>query len=259
MKFKYLALALLPFTLAACQSSDIQKFGDTAVKVLQQQGSAEQTLNAYEWTYQPTGSDKPIVLNFKDQKLSIATGCNTMFGAAKVENGVLTTGNLASTNMMCSPKLMKQEGFAASLFQAGKTAFVLDTANSEHPTLTLMSATAGKVVFTGKMTAETKYQSQGETIFLEISPETKECSAGVMKKQCLQVREIKYADNGVKTQVDKDWTYFYDNIDGYTHSPNERQVVRIKRYEIKNPAADQSKYAYVQDMIIEREAVKGSL
>ena len=33
----------------------------------------------------------------------------------------------------------------------------------------------------------------------------------------------------------------------------------FKRYEIKNPAADQSKYAYVQDMIIEREAIKGSL
>ncbi len=259
MKFKYLALSLLPLALAACQTSDIQKLGDTAVKVLQQQGTAEQTLNSYEWSYQPTDSKKPIVLNFKDQKVAIATGCNNMFGGAKVENGVLVTGNLAATNMMCSPELMKQEGFAGSLFQGGKTAFVLDTANSETPTLTIISPTAGKVVFTGKMTAETKYNSQGETIFLEISPETKECSAGVMKKQCLQVREIKYADNGVKTQVDKDWTYFYDNIDGFTHTPNERQVVRIKRYEIKNPAADQSKYAYVQDMIIERESIKGSL
>ena len=35
MKFKYLALAVLPLALAACQSGDIQKLGDTAVKVLQ--------------------------------------------------------------------------------------------------------------------------------------------------------------------------------------------------------------------------------
>ena len=35
--------------------------------------------------------------------------------------------------------------------------------------------------------------------------------------------------------------------------------MRVKRYEIANPAADQSKYAYIQDMIIEREAVKGLL
>ncbi|BAP38130.1 DUF4377 domain-containing protein [Acinetobacter guillouiae] len=256
MKFKYLALAVLPLALAACQSGDIQKLGDTAVKVLQQQGNAEQTLNAYQWSYQPADTKQPIVLNFADQRLSVATGCNRLMTSAKVENGLLVTGNIASTNMMCSPELMKQESFAAALFQSNKTAFVLDTANTESPTLTLVNATGGKVVFTGKMTPETKYQSQGETIFLEISPETKECSAGVRKMQCLQVREIKYADNGVKTQVDKDWTYFYDQIEGFTHSPAERQVVRVKRYEIKNPAADQSKYAYVQDMIIERETVK---
>lgn len=256
MKFKYLALAVLPLALAACQSGDIQKLGDTAVKVLQQQGNAEQTLNAYQWSYQPADSKQPIVLNFADQRLSVATGCNRLMTSAKVESGLLVTGNIASTNMMCSPELMKQESFAAALFQSNKTAFVLDTANTENPTLTLVNATGGKVVFTGKMTPETKYQSQGETIFLEISPETKECAAGVRKMQCLQVREIKYADNGVKTQVDKDWTYFYDDIEGFTHSPAERQVVRVKRYEIKNPAADQSKYAYVQDMIIERETVK---
>ncbi|MDV2467754.1 META and DUF4377 domain-containing protein [Acinetobacter chinensis] len=258
MKLRYLALALFPLTLAACQSGDIQKLGDTAVKVLQQQGTAEQTLNAYQWSFQPTGTKQPIVLSFKDQKVGISSGCNNMFGGAKVENGVLVTGNLASTNMMCSPELMKQEAFAASLFQSGKTAFVLDTANSDAPTLTLISPAAGKVVFTGKLTPEAKYQSAGETIFLEISPQTKSCT-GVAPQTCLQVREIKYAENGVKTQVDKDWTLFYSNIDGFTHNPNERQVVRIKRYEIKNPAADQSKYAYVQDMIIEREAIKGSL
>jgi len=256
MKFRYLALAVLPLTLVACQSGDIQKLGDTAVKVLQQQGTASQTLNAYQWSYQPNGTNSHIVLNFADQRLSVATGCNSLMTGAQVENGILVTSNIASTNMMCSPELMKQEAFAVSLFDGGKTAFVLDTSNIEAPTLTLISPTAGKVVFTGKKTAETKYQSQGETIFLEINPETKECTAGVMKTQCLQVREIKYADNGVKTQVDKDWTYFYDPIEGFTHNSTERQVVRIKRYEIKNPAADQSKYAYVQDMIIERETVK---
>jgi len=256
MKFKYLALAILPLTLAACQSGDIQQLGDTAVKVLQQQSNANQTLSSYQWTYKPANSDKPIVLKFNDQRLSIATGCNNQGASWKIENGLISTGSLISTQMGCSPELMKQEAFSASLFQNRQVPFVLNTSNTENPTLTIISPTGERIVFTGQMTAETKYQSQGETIFLEISPETKECSAGVMKKQCLQVREIKYAENGIKTQVDKDWTLFYDNIDGYTHTSNERQVVRIKRYEIKNPAADQSKYAYVQDMIIERETVK---
>ena len=35
--------------------------------------------------------------------------------SAKVENGLLVTGNIASTNMMCSPELMKQESFACGI------------------------------------------------------------------------------------------------------------------------------------------------
>ncbi len=49
MKLKYLAIALFPLALAACQSSDIQKAGDLAVSVLQQQ-NADKTLASYQWT-----------------------------------------------------------------------------------------------------------------------------------------------------------------------------------------------------------------
>ena len=255
MKLKYLAIALFPLALAACQSGDIQKAGDVAMSVLQQQ-NASKTLSSYQWSYLLAGSSAPIVLNFDEQRLSIATGCNTQGGSWKAENNILVTGNMMSTNMMCSPALMKQEAFSASLFQVGKTPFVLNTTDVENPTLTLVSPTGEKIVFTGKQTAESKYQSQGETIFLEISPETKTCSTGVARMECLQVREIKYAENGVKTQVDKDWTLFYNSIEGYTHNPKERQIVRVKRFEIANPAADQSKYAYVKDMVIESEIIK---
>ena len=41
------------------------------------------------------------------------------------------------------------------------------------------------------MTPETKYQGQAETIFLEVSPQTKACT-GVAQQTCLQVKEIKY-------------------------------------------------------------------
>lgn len=257
MKFKYLALAILPIALVACQANDIQKFGDTAMKVIQQ--NSDKTLSAYQWSTD-TGASKPLVLNFgSDGRLGISTSCNGMATDWKVENNSILTGNIMSTQMACPNEMMKQEGIAANLFSNHKAPFTINLDDTNKPTLTIIDPKGEKLVFTGKMTPETKYQGQGQTIFLEVSPETKECTAGVMKKQCLQVREIKYADNGVKTQVDKDWTLFYDNIDGFTHTTDERQVVRIKRYEIKNPAADQSKYAYVQDMIIEREAVNGSL
>ena len=160
-----------------------------------------------------------------------------------------------ATQMACEPKAMQQERVAKDLFDNRKAPFVLDLKDPQNPTLTVISATGQKYVFTGKMTPETKYNAQAEIIFLEISPETKPCT-GVAPQTCLQVRELKYNDSGVKTQVDKDWTLFYDQIEGFEHNPAERQVIRVKRYEIKHPAADQSKYAYVHDMTVERATVK---
>lgn len=258
MKLKYLAIALFPFALAACQSTDVQKAGDLAVSVLQQQ-NADQTLTSYQWSTNTENAPKPLVLNFSDKgTLAISTSCNGMSTSWKVENNLISTGHLMSTQMACADNAMKQEGVATALFNDRKVPFVLNTTDAQNPTLTIISATGEKLVFTGKMTPETQYSSQGETIFLEISPETKQCT-GVAPQTCLQVREIKYAENGVKTQVDKDWTLFYDKIEGFTHSPSERQIIRVKRFERKNPAADQSKYAYIFDMAIEREAVKGTL
>ncbi|OTG68231.1 hypothetical protein B9T25_05945 [Acinetobacter sp. ANC 4470] len=255
MKLKFLAIALFPLMLAACQSSDMQKAGDLAVSMIQQQ-NADKTLAAYQWSYQPQGTDKPLVLNFNDQqRLSIATGCNTQGTSWKIEKGQIVTADLMSTMMACSPELMKQEQFSSSLFAKRTIPFVLNIQDVNKPTLTLIDATGQKVVFEGKMTPETQYQTQAETIFLEISPETKKCT-GVAPQTCLQVREIKYAENGVKTQVDKDWGLFYSHIEGFEHNPSERQIIRVKRYEIKNPAADQSKYAYVHDMTIERATIK---
>lgn len=258
MKFKYLAIALIPLMFAACESVDIKKAGDVAVSVLQQQ-NADKTLASYEWSTTTADAPKPIVLNFSNEgRLSISTSCNTMGSSWKVENNQIVTGNIMSTMMACPDNLMKQEGIASGWFTDRKVPFVLNLNDSNKPMLTLTDAKGQKVVLTGQMTPETKYNSAGETIFLEVSPETKQCT-GVAPQTCLQVREIKYSEQGLKTQVDKDWSLFYDKIEGFTHTPNERQVIRVKRFEIKNPAADQSKYAYVYDMAIERETVKGSL
>ena len=258
MKFKYLALAILPLALAACQSSDLKTVQDIAVSVLQQQ-NADKILPTYTWSAKTDNAPKPLVLNFgQDGRLSISTSCNSMNTTWKIENNQITTGNLAATQMACPSNAMAQEGIAAGLFENGKTAFAFDMSSATQPTLTLTDAKGQKLVFTGSMTPEAQYQTQGETIFLEVSPETKKCT-GVAPQTCLQVREIKYDDQGLKTQVDKDWTLFYNHIQGFEHSNNERKVIRVKRYEIKNPAADQSKYAYVHDMTIERETIKGSL
>ena len=257
MKFKYLILALLPLGLAACQSSDLQKVGDSVVTILQQQNPSK-TISSYQW-YLDTGAEKPMQVNFaNDGRFSVATTCNTLAGSWKIDSNQLMVGNLISTMMACDQKAMEQEGLASKIFSKTTTPILFDLKDVNAPTLTLMTTNGQRYVFTGKMTPETKYQGQGETIFLEVSPETKSCT-GVAPQSCLQVREIKYNEQGLKTYQAQNWSLFYDTIEGYQHTSKERQVIRVKRYTLKNPAADQSKYAYVHDMTIEREAVKGSL
>src|SRR5690606_19006500 len=59
MKLKFIVLALLPLTFAACQSGDIQQAGDRTVATLQQK-SANQLLSAYHWQLD-RGLERPIV------------------------------------------------------------------------------------------------------------------------------------------------------------------------------------------------------
>lgn len=257
MKLKFIVLALLPLTFAACQSSDIQRAGDRAVAIIQQK-NADQILPTYYWELN-RGLERPIVLSFDAQgRLSAVTGCNGLGTTWSVKNNIITTSEVVGTEMACDAALMEQERFVSQLLQKRDISFTLNATDPNKPTLTLMAANGQTYEFIGKMTAETKYQGQAETIFLEISPDTKQCT-GVAQQSCLQVKQVKYDQNGLKTQVDKDWTLFYDQIEGFQHSPNERQIIRVKRFEINNPAADQSKYAYIYDMAVEREAVKGTL
>lgn len=211
-------------------------------------------LKNYYWSYLPSGSNQPIVLHFLDKSISVDTGCNVMNGAWQINDKQLVVGKMMSTLKMCAPELMKQEGFAAKLLQDHSIPVSLDRTDPQQPILTLTHTDGEKYQFIGKATPEFKYQSKPDIIFMEVAAETKACT-GVATQQCLQVREIKYNESFTKTTVG-DWQLFYDHIEGFKHDPNVRTVLRLKRFTIANPAADQSKYAYIHDLTVEQEMVK---
>lgn len=253
MKIHALILAFLPFTFVACQSMPSgSKMHAHTPSTMQ---NASQILTQYVWKYQPSETSHPIQLSFMQDRLGIATGCNQQSTAWKIENNQLVTSALVSTLKACHPNLMKNEQISRQMFEQQSHEYRLNTSSIEHPELTLILAEGRTVQFTGTMTPEAKYQTQAHTIFLEISPEVKQCT-GVTQQNCLQVREVKYDDKGIKTQVDKDWALFYDIIQGYEHQSNQRDIIRVKRYERSNPAADQSKYVYIYDMTVEQEQIQ---
>ena len=253
MKIKYLVVALLPLSLIACQT--VQNVTDNVISQINT--TAAKNLTEYNWTYQGSKASKPLVLSFDDnQRLSIQTGCNNQGGTWKVEGNTIVTSPLASTMMACADDLMQQERLSADIFSEKKVPFTLSTQN-DQAILTITDSKGQKYTFLGKMTAEAKYQSEGKIVFLEISPQTKSCT-GVAPQTCMQVREIKNDDKGIKTYADKNWSLYYGQIEGFEHNPNQRVIVRVKRFDIKNPAADQSSIADVLDMVVEQEIVKKS-
>lgn len=200
-------------------------------------------------------ADAPVQLDFVDNRLAVSNTCNRMSGGFALEGSTLTLSPVASTMMACAdPKL------AALDAEFGKRlagALAVAATAGDTPEMTLTNAGGDRMVFQGTPTAATRFGGPGERIFLEVGPETKPCNHPLIPdKQCLQVREIRFDANGVRSGEPGPWQNFFDEIEGYTHQPGVRNVLRIDRYTRKNVPADASRYAYVLDMVVESEQVK---
>lgn len=71
---------------------------------------------------------EPVTLAVVDGGISVQAGCNTLFGGASIDAGVLTIdGVLASTMMACEPELMDQDQWLAQFLSSSPTVTVTDT------------------------------------------------------------------------------------------------------------------------------------
>ena len=268
---RYLVLAL-PLALAACakppqgeSTTPPPTVAAAATEAAATTPADASALSAHHWRLSDAkdaqgqriealfvNAEKPLQLDFKDGRVGISNTCNRMGGAYSVEGDQLKFDPLASTMMACADaKLMAlDQEVGKRLEGSAKFARAGDT-------LTLATASGDVLTFSGEPNAETRYGGPGETVFLEIAAQAKPCSHPLIPdKQCLQVRELKYDDKGIKTGTDGAFGNFYSDIEGYAHEPGVRNVLRVKRYTVKNPPADGSSLAYELDMVVESEVVK---
>ena len=223
------------------------------------------SLTAYHWklrqAFTPAGTEDqswfvdsthaPIELNFIEQRALVKNLCNTMSAAYSVEGQRLNLQKPMSTLMACNNnQLMMLEQKVARILPTTKQWNVqLGASTSEQPRLTIQFIDGTRWQLEGRPTAQTKYGGAPERIFLEVGPQRKTCSAGAGRQECLQVRELRYADTGVKTYTGQ-WENFYSEIEGYKHVAGTSNILRIDRYKRQNMPADASSYAYVLDMVI---------
>ncbi len=197
-------------------------------------------------------ADKPVTLDFRDGRVSVANTCNGMGGGFTLDGDVLTIAPMVSTQMACAEQAVMALDHAVS----GRLEGPLKVQQLDATTLKLANGGGDVLTFRGEPTAEARHGGPGETVFLEIDAQTKPCPHPMIPdKQCLQVREVKYDDNGVAQGERGTFGHFYDAIEGYTHEAGVRNVVRVKRFAVQNPPADASSQAYVLDAVVASETV----
>ena len=270
---RHLLLLALPLLLTACPNpgtdapvAAVPATPATAAAAMPAAEDANADLGRYHWRLRDATdangqridalfvrAELPLQVDFTEGRLSVGNACNRMGGSYTLAGGTLTVASMASTMMACAdPKLMALDGEIGKRLEG---ALKLSLAAGDTPTLTLVTAAGDTLVFAGEPTAETRYGGPGERIFLEVAAQTKPCSHPLLPdKQCLQVREVNFDDQGLKTGTPGEFANFYDEIEGFTHEDGMCNVLRVNRYTIANPPADASKYAYVQDMVVESDA-----
>lgn len=230
--------------------------------------SSQLTLPAYYWRLVSAtdasgktipalqaGVEHQLRLSFTQDGLNIRGGCNAQFGPYRYQNGVLRVDNLASTMKACEQSLMQLDAEIAQRLKGEQRATL--SGDAHEPALELVAKDGAVLKFVGEPTPETLYGSTGQIMFLEVAAKKAECSHPMIPNyQCLMVRERRYNEAGVQQPTQDKWHPLYQSIEGFEHQEGVRTVLRVKRYDWKNPPADAPSKVYVLDMVVEQDASK---
>lgn len=227
------------------------------------------TLKAHRWTVQSAtdAAGKPIgaltvpgqamVLLFDGPLFGVEGGCNRMNSNWRINpQGQLLVGRLASTMKACPRPLMHADAAMSELL-AQPLQLELQP-GATPPSLRLVASANETLVLVGQPTLQSQY-GEATRIFLEVAAQTVPCpppaAAGA---ECLQARERRFDAKGLPDGQPGPWRPMVERIEGYTHVPGVRTVLRIDRYSPSQgtqAAAGGASGLYVLDMMVESEVV----
>lgn len=206
--------------------------------------------------------DKPVQLDFTDGRIGVANTCNHMGGSYAIDDGRLVVAQMTQTMMACAGPLMALDSAVDTLLR-GRPRLDLQAADTDAPRLVLTTDNGDTLVFAGTPTAATRYAGPGTTVFLEVdaaevAAQDASCSsvsAPDAGKPCLRVRERHYDAQGLRAGTPDPWQVWAPVIEGYSHRPGVRNVLRVKRFPLEHAPAGAASAAYVLDMVVESETV----
>lgn len=190
-------------------------------------------------------ADRPIQLDFADGRVGVSNACNHMAGSYTLSGDAVSVGDVMATEMACEEPLMQAESAMGRVLRGG------GTLRFEGEQLLWTTPGGDALRFRGEPTADTRYGGPGEQVFFEVAAQRTDCTHPEMPDyRCLNVRELHYDESWVVASRGE-WQPLYQEIEGFTHAPGTRTVLRLRRYTIANPPADGSSVAYVLDMVVE--------
>lgn len=198
---------------------------------------------------------QPLQFDFVGERISISNTCNGMSGEVRTDGDTLRIGPLVSTKMACAdPAVMALDAEVAKRLVGGIAFRLLE---SDPPQLMLSVANGDTLRFVGMAAPEIRFGNPGTIVFMEVAAHTRPCQHPMMPspRQCLEVRELHYDADGLRSGTPGEWQLFHDTIERYTHEDGVRNVLRIKRFPIANPPMDAPATGYVLDMVVESETV----
>lgn len=195
----------------------------------------------------------PFVMTFDGARVGLRGGCNQLSGSWRLSpQNQLSIGRLASTMKACEQALMQADAALSAMLADPLS---VELAGGPSPSLRLSTPTQQVLTFSGQPTLLSLYGAPIR-LFLEVAAETVDCklpsrAAG----QCLQVREIRFDEKGLRKGAPGPWQPFAEPIEGFTHTPGVRNVLRVDRYQRTPPPAGRPAVVYALDLVVESATV----
>jgi uncharacterized lipoprotein NlpE involved in copper resistance/heat shock protein HslJ len=199
---------------------------------------------------------RPLVFGFANGRVDIEGGCNRMNSGFQVDaERQLKVGRFATTMMACEAPLMNADAAVSALLAEPVRIDVLGV-TPPPPRLRWVSPAGQTLVFSGQATPESLYGA-ATRVFLEVNAQRVACQNPLNgQATCLQVRERRFDAQGLVVLPHGEWRPLFEAIDGYTHQPGVRNVLRLKQFQRGAVAAGTPASVYVLDLVVESETVK---
>lgn len=222
------------------------------------------SLQSYDWQLNNINSTDPITwngsylqtqngkvtLNFNQNHITYSAGCNQLSNQYSLSKNIMQPIGTGISTLMGCGELQAPEQWLAKQMQSPSELQIMET--QVDAVLWQTTADGSSLQWVGKLKPEVKY-GKGETVFLEIKPKWQYCD-NVTDRKCLEVRDIHYDAQGLKTAVGQ-WYLLDAPIMGYRHDESAQRVLRLTRY--RTPPTDTKGYGslYKLDSVIETKTL----